>query len=54
MKDEFVDCWAVTGTFHGSIINTKTEGDARRAFHKCWDGESIIYIKRLTKQAILI
>jgi hypothetical protein len=39
-------CWAVTGTFHGSIIEADTEGEARRIFHKHYNGESIIHIKR--------
>jgi len=39
-------CWAVTGTFHGSIIEAETEGEARRIFHKHYNGESIIHIKR--------
>jgi hypothetical protein len=39
-------CWAVTGTFHGSIIEAETEGEARRIFHKHYNGESIILIKK--------
>jgi hypothetical protein len=39
-------CWAVTGTFHGSIIEAETGGEARRIFHKHYNGESIIHIKR--------
>jgi hypothetical protein len=39
-------CWAVTGTFHGSIIEAETEGEARRIFHKHYNGESITHIKR--------
>ena len=38
--------WAVTGTFHGSIIEAETEGEARRIFHKHYNGESIIHIKK--------
>lgn len=38
-------CWAVTGTFHGSIIEAETEGEARRIFHKHY-GESITHIKK--------
>jgi hypothetical protein len=34
--------YAVTGTFHGSIIEAKTEGEARRIFHRHYNGESII------------
>ena len=40
--------YAVTGTFHGSIIEAKSEGDARRAFHKAWNGESIITVKDIS------
>lgn len=40
--------YAVTGTFHGSIITANNEGDARRAFHKAWGGESIIKCKDIT------
>lgn len=43
--------WAVTGTFHGSIIVTETEGAARRAFHQYYNGESIINIKKGTGYA---
>ena len=37
--------WLVTGTFHGSWVYAKTEGDARKAFHHYYGGESIIHIK---------
>lgn len=36
--------FAVTGTFHGSIITALTEGEARKAFHEMYNGESIISI----------
>jgi hypothetical protein len=39
-------CWAVTGTYHGSIIDATTEGEARRIFHRHYNGESIIHIKK--------
>lgn len=39
--------FAITGTFHGSIIYAKCEGDARKAFHKFYRGESILTIKIL-------
>jgi len=39
--------YAVTGTFHGSIIEASSEGAARRAFHKFYNGESIIHIKEI-------
>jgi len=38
--------WAVTGTFHGSIVEAETEGEARRIFHKYYNGESIIDIRK--------
>jgi hypothetical protein len=36
--------YAVTGTYHGSIIWANSEGEARRAFHKQWNGESITHV----------
>jgi hypothetical protein len=39
--------YAVTGTFHGSICFAFTEGEARRLFHRAWNGESILIIKKL-------
>lgn len=41
---ENLNTYAVTGTFHGSIIEAKSEGEARRMFHKHYGGESIIYV----------
>lgn len=41
--------FAVTGTFHGSIIFATSEGEARRLFHQRYNGESIITVKK--KQA---
>ena len=41
--------FAITGTYHGSIAFFKTEGEARRAFHKRYNGESIINLKILKK-----
>jgi len=40
--------YAVTGTFHGSLVSCYSEGEARRIFHKAWNGESIIHIKEIT------
>lgn len=34
--------WSITGTFHGSIVYAATEGEARRAFHQKYNGESIV------------
>jgi hypothetical protein len=42
-----MNIYAVTGTFHGSIVEAKTEGDARRAFHAYYGGESILSVKQL-------
>ena len=36
--------YAVTGTFHGSIVEAESEGEARRIFHKHYNGESITHI----------
>lgn len=44
--------FAVTGTYHGSIIWCKNEGEARKIFHKQWNGESIIGLKDITKHNI--
>jgi hypothetical protein len=40
--------YAVTGTFHGSIVSAKNEGEARRIFHKYYNGESILYIENIS------
>ena len=40
--------YLVTGTLHGSIIDAETEGEARRAFHDRWNGESIVQVKTST------
>jgi len=39
--------YAVTGTFHGSIVVAESEGEARRIFHKYYNGESIINIWKI-------
>ena len=36
--------YAVTGTFHGSIVIADSEGEARRIFHKFYNGESILSV----------
>lgn len=41
-----MNTYAVTGTFHGSIIQADTEGEARRAFHREWNGESIVFMRK--------
>lgn len=40
--------YAVTGTFHGSIVEADSEGAARRAFHKMYNGESILHVKDIS------
>lgn len=45
VRSETMKAYAVTGTFHGSIVYADSEGAARRAFHKYWNGESIVNIK---------
>lgn len=40
--------YSVTGTFHGSIVQAKSEGDARRAFHQHYNGESITHVKDIS------
>lgn len=35
----------VTGTFHGSWVSARSEGEARRLFHSYYNGESIIHLK---------
>lgn len=37
----------VTGTLHGSHVYATSEGNARRAFHKCYNGESIIDVYKV-------
>lgn len=37
--------FAVTGTFHGSTVIAGSEGEARKIFHKYYNGESIIKIE---------
>jgi hypothetical protein len=44
-----MNTYAVTGTYHGSIIYADTEGEARRLFHSHYGGESITHLKMLVK-----
>jgi hypothetical protein len=44
-----MNTYAVTGTYHGSIIFALTEGDARRRFHAQYNGESITHIVKKQK-----
>jgi len=43
---EALKIYAVTGTFHGSIVYAKSEGEARRLFHKRYNGESILSVNK--------
>lgn len=43
--------FAVTGTFHGSIVSATSEGNARREFHRYYNGESIICVKEKNAHA---
>jgi hypothetical protein len=36
----------ITGIFHGSYVYAFSEGDARRAFHKKYNGESIVSFRK--------
>ena len=36
--------YAVTGTYHGSLIEARSEGEARKIFHKYYNGESITHV----------
>jgi hypothetical protein len=46
--NKIMKTYAVTGTYHGSIVFAKTEGDARRLFHNQYNGESILIIKNIS------
>lgn len=37
--------YLVTGTLHGSVVSAESEGEARRLFHRAWNGESIICLR---------
>ena len=37
--------FAVTGTYHGSIVEAINEEEARRIFHEVYKGESILSCK---------
>lgn len=41
--------YAVTGTKHGAIVTAETIGAARRAFHKFYNGESILSVKQINR-----
>ena len=40
--------YAVTGTLNGSIVFAQSEGEARRVFHKRYNGESILLVKDIS------
>jgi len=44
LKNKRCTTWFVTGTWHGSIYTCDTEGEARKLFHKHFNGESIVNI----------
>lgn len=46
--------WVVTGTVYGSLVEAKSEGEARRISHKYYNGETIIdiHIRRYYKNTI--
>jgi len=48
-KDQKYHTWAVTGTFHGSIITASSEGEARSIFHRHYNGETIVHIKKVKR-----
>lgn len=43
-----VKFFAVTGTYHGSFVEAESEGEARRIFHRYYNGESILHIKEIS------
>ncbi len=45
--------YAVTGTFHGSLVEAHSEGEARRLFHKAYNGESITHVIKRGYAALL-
>lgn len=47
-----MDVYAVTGTFHGSLVEASSEGEARRIFHKAWNGESILCVIKRSYAAL--
>ena len=44
MKNESL--YFVTGTFHGAHVYAVSEGEARKIFHKHYNGESITYVRK--------
>lgn len=40
--------FSITGTFHGAFISAFSEGMARAAFHRKYNGESIIAVRNST------
>ena len=40
--------YAVTGTLYGAIVFAKTEGEARRMFHRFYNGMSILSVKEIS------
>lgn len=46
--------FAVTGTYHGSIIKTYSEGQARKIFHNFYNGESILNVLPLGYGCLIV
>lgn len=45
--------YSITGTYHGAIIFSPTEGLARKEFHRRYNGESIVYVRdRITNKRL--
>jgi len=52
--NRIVYSYSVTGTFHGSIVEAKSEGEAKRIFHKYYNGESITHVRKRGKLPALV
>lgn len=48
-----MNTYIVTGTYHGSWVHAKSEGEARKIFHDYYNGESILYIRLLCKSPLM-
>jgi len=44
MNQRAIRLWYVTGTYHGSHVYAKSEGEARGLFHAEYNGESIVHM----------
>ena len=43
--------WEVTGTLYGAIIFAESEGEARRIFHRFYNGMSITHVRNVPSYA---